>query len=86
MSNQDVRLLFINIFGGITRCDEIAGGVVMAYKEEEYSIPLVLRLEGTNKEKGLEIIRTLVVNYQLADDLVDGVEKISEIYSAGVKS
>ena len=85
LSNSDVKLLFINIFGGITRCDEIARGVVMAYKKSKYSAPLVLRLEGTNKEAGLEIIQTLPVNYQLADDLVAGVEHIVEISAVGDK-
>ncbi len=83
LSNPDVKLLFINIFGGITRCDEIARGVKLAYAEADYTIPLVLRLEGTNKEAGLEIIESLPVSFQLSDDLVDGVEKIVEISAVG---
>ena len=85
LSSPDVKLLFINIFGGITRCDEIARGVKLAYEESDYSIPLVLRLEGTNKEEGLEIIESLPVSFQLSDDIVDGVEKIVKLSAVGAQ-
>jgi succinyl-CoA synthetase beta subunit len=66
----------VNIFGGIMRCDIIAEGVVSAVKEVGLQVPLVVRLEGTNVEKGKEIINTSGLNVIAADDLKDGAQKI----------
>lgn len=57
LKNPRVKSLLISIFGGITRCDEIAGGVLKAVKEHAYPVPIVTRLEGTNKEKGLALLK-----------------------------
>jgi len=59
LKNPKVKALFINIFGGITRCDEVAKGIIQAFEQKKYSIPLVIRLEGTNKEEGREILNKL---------------------------
>ncbi len=76
-SNTKVELLFVNIFGGITRCNEIAGGVQMALaKNPEKSV--VVRMEGTNREAGVEIIRGLSGDVELVDGLVHGVTRIHE--------
>jgi len=75
LSESKVRLLFVNIFGGITRCDEIAKGIAGSWDAVK-SKKLVLRLEGTNKEEGAAIVRGLNPDIYLADDLVDGVERI----------
>jgi len=83
LTNSSVKLLFINIFGGITRCDEIAKGIKGAYETDQYQIPIVVRLEGTNKDEGIAIINSLEVELKQADDLVDGVEKIVEISKQG---
>ncbi len=75
-SDPNVKGILVNIFGGIMRCDVIAEGVVEAVKEVGLEVPLVVRLEGTNVEKGKEIIRNSGLNVIAADDLKDGAEKI----------
>ena len=75
-SDPNVKGILVNIFGGIMRCDVIAEGVVTAVKEVGLEVPLVVRLEGTNVEKGKEIINTSGLNVIAADDLRDGAEKI----------
>ncbi len=71
-SNSRVKTIFLNIFGGITRCDEIAKGIVGSI-ESMNDIWLVVRLEGTNKEKGLEILETVRDHVTHADGLNEGV-------------
>jgi len=75
-SDPQVKGILVNIFGGIMRCDVIAEGVVAAVKEVGLEVPLVVRLEGTNVDKGKEIINTSGLNVIAADDLKDGAEKI----------
>jgi succinyl-CoA synthetase beta subunit len=74
-----VEGIFVNIFGGIMRCDVIATGIVAAVKNVGLSVPLVVRLEGTNVEKGKEIIRESGLDVVAADSLLDGAEKIVEL-------
>ena len=75
-SDPNVKGILVNIFGGIMRCDVIAEGVVTAVKEVGLKVPLVVRLEGTNVEKGKEILNTSDVDVIAADDLADAAEKI----------
>ncbi|WP_425071920.1 ADP-forming succinate--CoA ligase subunit beta [Sagittula sp. S175] len=75
-SDPNVKGILVNIFGGIMRCDVIAEGVIAAVKEVGLQVPLVVRLEGTNVEKGKEIIATSGLNVIAADNLSDGAEKI----------
>jgi succinyl-CoA synthetase beta subunit len=75
-SDPNVKGILVNIFGGIMRCDIIAEGVIAAVKEVGLKVPLVVRLEGTNVEKGKEIINTSGLDVIAADDLKDGAEKI----------
>ena len=75
-SDPNVKGILVNIFGGIMRCDVIAEGVVTAVKEVGLNVPLVVRLEGTNVEKGKEIINSSGLNVIAADNLKDGAEKI----------
>ncbi|WOI56900.1 ADP-forming succinate--CoA ligase subunit beta [Palleronia sp. LCG004] len=75
-SDKNVKGILVNIFGGIMRCDVIAEGVIAAVKEVGLNVPLVVRLEGTNVEKGKEIIRNSGLDVIAADDLKDGAEKI----------
>ncbi len=75
-SDPQVKGILVNIFGGIMRCDVIAEGVIAAVKEVGLKVPLVVRLEGTNVEKGKEIINSSDVDVIAADDLKDGAEKI----------
>jgi succinyl-CoA synthetase beta subunit len=71
-----VKGILVNIFGGIMRCDIIAEGVVEAVREMGLTVPLVVRLEGTNVELGKTIIRESGLNVIAANDLADGAEKI----------
>jgi succinyl-CoA synthetase beta subunit len=71
-----VKGILVNIFGGIMKCDVIAEGVVAAVKEVGLKVPLVVRLEGTNVERGKEIINESGLNVIAADDLDDAAQKI----------
>src|SRR5438552_14703909 len=75
-SDPSVKGILVNIFGGIMKCDIIAEGVVTAVKEVGLRVPLVVRLEGTNVEKGKEIIAESNLNVTSADDLDDAAQKI----------
>ena len=75
-SDPSVKGILVNIFGGIMKCDIIAEGVVTAVKEVGLRVPLVVRLEGTNVEKGKEIIAKSNLNVASADDLDDAAQKI----------
>jgi len=75
-ADENVKGIFINIFGGIMKCDVLAEGVVAAVKEVGLQVPLVVRLEGTNVERGKEILNTSGLNIISADSMADGAEKI----------
>ena len=75
-SDPNVKGILVNIFGGIMRCDIIAEGIIAAVKEVGLKVPLVVRLEGTNVEKGKEIIASSGLDVIAADDLKDGAQKI----------
>jgi succinyl-CoA synthetase beta subunit len=75
-ADPNVKGILVNIFGGIMFCDVIADGVVAAVKEVGLRVPLVVRLEGTNVEKGKEIINTSGLNVISADNLDDAAQKI----------
>ncbi|MEM9225154.1 MAG: ADP-forming succinate--CoA ligase subunit beta, partial [Pseudomonadota bacterium] len=76
MKDPNVKGILVNIFGGIMKCDVIAEGVIQAVKETNLAVPLVVRLEGTNVEKGKEIISSSGLNVIPADDLDDAAQKI----------
>ena len=76
LSNESVEAILVNIFGGIVRCDLIAEGIVTAVKEVGVSVPVVVRLEGTNVEKGREILASSGLDIIAADDLTDAAEKV----------
>jgi succinyl-CoA synthetase beta subunit len=75
-SDPNVKGILVNIFGGIMRCDIIAEGVIAAVNEMGLKVPLVVRLEGTNVEKGKEIINASGLNVIAADNLSDAAENI----------
>ncbi|MFC0201870.1 ADP-forming succinate--CoA ligase subunit beta [Paracoccus rhizosphaerae] len=75
-SDQNVKGILVNIFGGIMRCDIIAEGIIAAVKEVGLQVPLVVRLEGTNVDLGKEIIAKSGLNVIAADDLSDAAQKI----------
>ncbi|MCK5778635.1 MAG: ADP-forming succinate--CoA ligase subunit beta [Rhodospirillales bacterium] len=76
LADANVEGILVNIFGGIMRCDVIADGVVAAAKEVNLSVPLVVRLEGTNVEKGKQIMADSGLPIISADNLSDAAEKI----------
>jgi succinyl-CoA synthetase beta subunit len=76
MSDAEVRAVFINIFGGILRCDVLATGVVAAAKDLQMKVPVVVRMEGTNVEAGQKILRESGLNFTIANGMKDGAEKV----------
>jgi succinyl-CoA synthetase beta subunit len=78
-ADPNVNGIFVNIFGGIMRCDTIAEGVVAAVQEVGLEVPLVVRLEGTNVELGKQIINDSGLNVVSAEDMKDGAVKIVEL-------
>jgi succinyl-CoA synthetase beta subunit len=74
--DENVKGIFINIFGGIMKCDVLAEGVIAAVKEVGLEVPLVVRLEGTNVERGKEILNASDLNIISADSMADGAQKI----------
>lgn len=81
LSDPEVKGIFINIFGGIMRCDVIADGVVEAAKQIKLDKPLVVRLEGTNVDLGKKILNESGLNIVSADSMADGAQKIVELVS-----
>jgi succinyl-CoA synthetase beta subunit len=75
LRDPDVRAIFVNIFGGIVRCDMIAEGIIAAVKEVDVKVPVIVRLEGTNVEKGKEILKNSGLAIIPADDINDGAKK-----------
>ena len=76
LSDPNVEGILVNIFGGIMRCDIIAEGVVSAAREVQLSVPLVVRLAGTNVDLGKEILSKSGLPIVAADNLADAAEKI----------
>ncbi len=76
VSDPNVKGILVNIFGGIMKCDIIADGIVAAAKEISLSVPLVVRLEGTNVEKGKDILAKSGLPILSANDLADAAQKI----------
>jgi len=76
LSSDKVEAIFVNIFGGIVRCDMIAEGIIAAVKEVDVKVPVVVRLEGTNVEKGKEILKNSGLAITAADDINDGAKKV----------
>ncbi len=79
LKDKKVKGILINIFGGILRCDEFAKGVVQAAKKTGLNIPVVVRMEGTNVEKGREILAESGLELQTAVNLKDAAEKVSKL-------
>jgi succinyl-CoA synthetase beta subunit len=75
LSNENVATILVNIFGGIVRCDLIAEGIIAAVKEVGVSVPVVVRLEGTNVDQGRELLANSGLDIISADDLTDAARK-----------
>ena len=76
LSDKSVKAVFINIFGGILRCDTLATGVVAAARELKVKHPIVVRMEGTNVELGRQILKDSGLNFTVADGMLDGAQKV----------
>ncbi|MED1407924.1 MULTISPECIES: ADP-forming succinate--CoA ligase subunit beta [Bacillus] len=76
LSDKNVKGIFVNIFGGIMKCDVIAEGVIEATKQVGLELPLVVRLEGTNVELGKRILNESGLNIVAAESMADGAQKI----------
>jgi succinyl-CoA synthetase beta subunit len=84
ISDKKVKAILVNIFGGIMKCDIIAQGIINAAKALKLSVPLVVRLEGTNVEKGKQLLKESGLALIAADDLADAAQKV--VAAAGSKS
>jgi succinyl-CoA synthetase beta subunit len=76
MKDQAVKAVLVNIFGGIMRCDVVAEGVVQAARKVGVKVPMVVRLEGTNVERGRAILRDSGLEFLVADGMKDAAEKV----------
>jgi succinyl-CoA synthetase beta subunit len=83
LKSPKVKAIFVNIFGGIMKCDVIANGVVAAAKELGLKVPLVVRLEGTNVELGRKILSESGLSIQAATTMADGAQKIVDAVAKG---
>jgi succinyl-CoA synthetase beta subunit len=87
LMDPQVRAVFINVFGGILRCDVFAQGVVQAVKNVQVQLPVVVRMEGTNVERGRELLQQSGLNFIVADGMRDGAEKVvAALHSSGGRS
>jgi succinyl-CoA synthetase beta subunit len=82
MSDQNVRAVFVNIFGGILRCDVLAEGLVKAVRELSVKVPIVIRMEGTNVEKGKQMLQESGLNFTTADRMDEGAAKVVALSKA----
>ncbi len=83
LSDPNVRAVFVNIFGGILRCDVLASGVVNAAKELKFKVPVVVRMEGTNVDQGQAILKNSGLNFTVAQGMKDGAEKAVALAGGG---
>ncbi len=82
MSDGNVKAVLINIFGGILRCDVLAAGVIAAVQELAVSVPVVIRMEGTNVEQGKQILRESGLNFTTADAMDEAAERVVALAGA----
>jgi succinyl-CoA synthetase beta subunit len=87
LMDSQVKAVFINVFGGILRCDVFAQGVVQAVKNVRVQLPVVVRMEGTNVEKGRELLQLSGLNFMVADGMRDAAEKVvAALHRSGGRS
>ena len=82
-ADPNVKGIFVNIFGGIMKCDTIAAGVIAAVKQVGLKVPLVVRLEGTNVDLGRKMLAESGLAVTTANDMADGAQKIVALARAG---
>jgi succinyl-CoA synthetase beta subunit len=86
MADASVRAVFINIFGGILRCDVLAEGVIAAVRDLGVRVPIVIRMEGTNVEQGKQMLKDSGLNFATADDMSEGAQKVVAAAAVGQTS
>ncbi len=79
LSDERVKAILINIFGGILRCDVLAKGVIEAASKEDVSVPIIIRLEGTNVEEGRRLLNESGLTFSVAKDLKEAAEKVAAV-------
>jgi len=84
-SDPEVKAIFVNIFGGIMKCDTIATGVITAVKEVGLKVPLVVRLEGTNVDLGKKLLADSGLDIVTAADMADGAQKVVAAAKGGAQ-
>ncbi|MCS7083774.1 MAG: ADP-forming succinate--CoA ligase subunit beta [Aquificaceae bacterium] len=80
-SDPDVKVIFVNIFGGILRCDRLADGLISALKELNVKLPVVVRMEGTNVEEGKAMLLNSGFEFIIVSDMMEGARRCAEIAS-----
>ena len=85
LSDKKVKGIFVNIFGGIVRCERIAGGIIAAAKEMHVKVPIVVRLQGTNAELGRKLLNESGLKLQATTDLWEGAQSVVELTSGPSK-
>ena len=86
MADKNVKAVFINIFGGILRCDVLAAGVIAAVKELGVPVPIVIRMEGTNVEEGKRMLKESGLNFTTADEMADGARQVVALAGTSLDS
>lgn len=81
MSDQNVKAVLINIFGGIVRCDRVANGIIQAVNELNLTVPVVVRLAGTNADLAKELLNNSGVSIIAAESLEEAAEKVVKVAS-----
>jgi succinyl-CoA synthetase beta subunit len=76
LADKDVRAVFINIFGGILRCDVLAEGVIAAVRDLSVKVPVVVRMKGNNEDKGQKMLQESGLNFETADDMTTAAQKV----------
>ena len=79
LSDERVKAILINIFGGILRCDVLAQGVIEAAKTQKVDVPIIIRLEGTNVDEGRRLLNESGLTFSVAGDLKDAAEKVAAV-------
>lgn len=79
LSDPNVKAILVNIFGGIVRCDRVAQGIIDAAKEMDITVPIVIRLEGTNAKEAGEMLNASGLNFEVAGSLKDAAEKVTSV-------
>jgi succinyl-CoA synthetase beta subunit len=84
LADKNVKAILVNIFGGIMNCETLAAGIISAASEEHITVPLIVRMEGTNVQEGKEMLRKSNLKIIIASDLADGAKKAVEATNAEV--